>query len=406
MRAARGGELTRHLYIVLSYPLSEPVVRNRFMPWLQTCLAALPEHCTLTLISPPNALHAAVELPAGVRHITVVGTEVQGVPFMRRAWRELQLTRRLYSALQRALRADLHQRAPVVLVSVPSMFLLFLLPKASQLGAGKGVTLALDIRDLTWEYLPSHGLTGWIKQALTFRAQQKIQQADWVSTTNQQELAYVRQLRPSETCLWVTNGIGRAQFETLRNVAAASGSLERRTHVLYLGNIGVAEHLSSLLEAAALRPEMDFSLVGSGGDVQRLRHIVSEQGLTNVEMPGRCHWEDVQGYYQRADILFAQVHPDHQQQMPSKLYEYLATGRPIVFAGNGYAVQVVQQFSGVFTCPPLNAEAISTALMQAQAYLTEQTSQQLEAARSLNLKRLENDYIREGAIEQWLERVL
>ena len=57
-------------------------------------------------------------------------------------------------------------------------------------------------------------------------------------------------------------------------------------------------------------------------------------------------------YYDQADVLYAQIGSDFDSAIPSKLYEYMAVGIPVIFGGSGESISFLEQFSGVLAIPP------------------------------------------------------
>ena len=67
---------------------------------------------------------------------------------------------------------------------------------------------------------------------------------------------------------------------------------------------------------------------------------------------GQLDWNALGEYYSQSDLLYLQVHPDYNSSRPVRLYEYLATGLPIVLADRGEARDFALQFDNVFNIEP------------------------------------------------------
>ena len=117
------------------------------------------------------------------------------------------------------------------------------------------------------------------------------------------------------------------------NAARAS----RPRHVRGPG--GDAQRLAVLLAVAERMPGVAFSVVGRGPERAQLEARASQRGLRNVEFTAHVSPFSLLESYRAADILFAQVRSTptlDQTAMPSKLMEYMASGRPVIYAGNGH----------------------------------------------------------------------
>ena len=135
--------------------------------------------------------------------------------------------------------------------------------------------------------------------------------------------------------------------------------------VLYAGTHGISQRLTSVADAAArLAGEaIRFAFVGEGADKQRLRARVAEHGLHNVTMlPAMAH-EQVPALLAAADICLVPLRdvPLFCSFIPSKMFEYLAAGKPVVGAVAGEAAQILRE-AGAWAVPPEDDKALAAAI--------------------------------------------
>jgi hypothetical protein len=135
--------------------------------------------------------------------------------------------------------------------------------------------------------------------------------------------------------------------------------------VLYAGTHGLGQRLTSVADAAAqlTGEQIRFAFVGEGADKERLRRRVTELGLSNVTMlPGVPH-EQVPALLAAADICLVPLRdvPLYSTFIPSKMFEYLAAGRPVVGAVAGEAAQILRE-AGAWVVPPEDSEALAGAI--------------------------------------------
>ena len=137
------------------------------------------------------------------------------------------------------------------------------------------------------------------------------------------------------------------------------------TLVLYAGTHGIAQGLTSVADAAArlTADAIRFAFVGEGADKQRLRQRVSKLGLQNVTLlPGVPH-EQVPALLAAADICLVPLRdvPLFSSFIPSKMFEYLAAGKPVVGSVTGEAAQILRE-AGAWVVPPADSEALADAI--------------------------------------------
>lgn len=370
------------IVFLTTYSFNEPVVKNRLTPFMDL---ALDRGLSVTLVNPAGGdyhrdaderfHHMALEIPQANRG-----------NFLVRTFREMKLAQKVLDSAP--------QDRDYVFVTIPSMFLLFLS------GRIRGSKRLLDIRDLTWEYLSDNGaVTRFAKRFFRVLARRKIPTFDYISVTNRAEESYLVEnvsLSPARMIL-TPNGITRSQFDSV-SPENAHGRDNSKPLVAYVGNVGVAQNLVTLVDAAKRLPDVDFRIVGGGSDYDRVAAEAAD--VPNVTMTGRVNWSEIPPVYREADILYAQLSADFAGAMPSKLYEYLATGKRVIYGGVGEATDVLSQFEGVKVVQPDNAEMLAADIQE----LTQDKAD--TGINHSNRELIAANYIRETAADTFFRKVL
>jgi glycosyltransferase involved in cell wall biosynthesis len=122
--------------------------------------------------------------------------------------------------------------------------------------------------------------------------------------------------------------------------------LEQHFCVVFAGNLGTAQALETIVQAAIhLRddPNVRLVLVGSGSRLAWLKAQQQAHGLDNLVLPGRFPMEAMPQIFERASALLVSLsnEPAFAQTIPSKIQAYLAAGRPIIACMNGEGARVV-----------------------------------------------------------------
>jgi glycosyltransferase involved in cell wall biosynthesis len=135
--------------------------------------------------------------------------------------------------------------------------------------------------------------------------------------------------------------------------------------VLYAGTHGISQGLTSVADTAAQLTDeaIRFAFVGDGADKQRLRQRVAEHGLRNVTLLRGVPHEQVPALLAAADICLVPLRdvPLFSSFIPSKMFEYLAAGKPVVAALAGEAAQILRE-AGAWIVPPGDSQALATAI--------------------------------------------
>lgn len=167
---------------------------------------------------------------------------------------------------------------------------------------------------------------------------------------------------------------------------AAEHGLAGRFNVVYGGNMGAAQGMHNVIEAATLLrdlPDVQFVLIGDGVDEDALRKMVRERQLDNVRFLGRQPAEDMPRFFALADVLLVHLKRDplFEITIPGKTIAYLACGRPILCVVEGDAANVVRDAGAGLVCPPEDPAALAQAVRHLLTMPAEQREVMGQAAR-------------------------
>lgn len=145
---------------------------------------------------------------------------------------------------------------------------------------------------------------------------------------------------------------------------ALSGLLGQRFCVVFAGNLGKAQAVETIVQAAVLlqdQPDICLILVGSGSMLDWIQGQKVLLQLDNLALPGRFPAESMPELFRKASVLLVTLKGggvlDHT--VPSKIQAYLAAARPIVAALQGESGKVVVDAGAGMVCEPENAQALA-----------------------------------------------
>jgi glycosyltransferase involved in cell wall biosynthesis len=142
-----------------------------------------------------------------------------------------------------------------------------------------------------------------------------------------------------------------------------AGTPDAQPRAIYVGDLRASRGLWTMLEAARLAPEWNFDLVGpvAPQDQPRLAaELAADPGLAaRVTFAGRLTperaWRYAQGAW--AGLLLLADTAAFQCSMPSKVYEYLASGLPVITTPLARPAELVQR-TGAGVVAPDVAEVV------------------------------------------------
>ena len=101
--------------------------------------------------------------------------------------------------------------------------------------------------------------------------------------------------------------------------------------VVYAGNLGNAQNIGIILDGAALLPEVQFALFGTGGLENEVRKRIEKEGLSNVHLNPLQPYERVSQVYSLGDACIVSCKEGlGGSAMPSKTWTIMSCGRPVI----------------------------------------------------------------------------
>lgn len=139
--------------------------------------------------------------------------------------------------------------------------------------------------------------------------------------------------------------------------------------LLFAGNIGAAQSLDTVLQAAKMledRKELRWHIVGDGSELERLKSLAQQLELDNVIFHGRKPMEEMPAYYAMADAMLVTLTADPfiSLTLPGKVQTYMAAGKPIIGAANGEIPNTIEAAKCGFCAKAEDAHGFAQAVIQ------------------------------------------
>ena len=132
--------------------------------------------------------------------------------------------------------------------------------------------------------------------------------------------------------------------------------------VTFAGTLGIAQALPSVLEAAGRVADLaEFVFVGDGPMRQATVEQATRLGLSNVQFNQQVPIECVPPILAASDALLVPLsaHPTFSQFVPSKLIDYMASGRPVLLAAAGESARILELSGAGLVVEPENPAALA-----------------------------------------------
>lgn len=142
----------------------------------------------------------------------------------------------------------------------------------------------------------------------------------------------------------------------------------RGMKILYAGNIGPAQSLGAVLNAAHLLEQQEmgdkitFCFLGSGVGLDDLKTQAAELELSNVVFLPRVPSNEVQAFLDAADCLLVHLRdtPLFEITLPSKTQAYMYAGKPLLMGVRGEAARLIKRAAAGIIVTPEDPASIAT----------------------------------------------
>jgi glycosyltransferase involved in cell wall biosynthesis len=117
-----------------------------------------------------------------------------------------------------------------------------------------------------------------------------------------------------------------------------------RFHIMYAGLHGLAQGLDQILKAAQKLPpteQVDFTFIGDGPEKKQLAQMAKDQNLNHIRFLDPVSKDKIPSILQEADALVVPLKVQLTGAVPSKLYEAMAMGKPVILIAASEAAAIV-----------------------------------------------------------------
>jgi glycosyltransferase involved in cell wall biosynthesis len=242
------------------------------------------------------------------------------------------------------------------------------------MSAIQGSKFILDIRDI-WP--DSAVAAGQLNQNSKLYKLGKIleqwlyKKADLITCVSRPMADYISGFITRGEVVVIYNGVpnhyldSKGYFETPNNKLLE----DNKINITYLGNMGYVQNLEVVLEAAKQikdqMPEIKFYFIGGGVEKERLEKFKADNLLDNVMIIGPVVKEQAMQLMRKSSALFFQLKDDAvmEKTVPSKVFDYMTAGKPILFGIKGEGKIILEQVKGNIYYHPDSAESFINAVI-------------------------------------------
>lgn len=261
------------------------------------------------------------------------------------------------------------KRPDFLIVESPPLFLAF---TGVWLKWVKRTRLIFNVSDLWPQNMIDMGMLR--RESLAFRLSAWLErtaykQAWLVSGQSKGIINNIKERFPSIQTFHLSNGVDVERFgsDKVRDEERKLLQSDKYFVVLYSGLHGLPQGLEQIIEAAKrLRDnkKIKFVFVGDGADKVRLIEITKKHELDNVAFIDPQPSVVIPHFLAAADALVVPLKLHITGAVPSKLYEAMASEKPVLLIAEGEAAQIVNEANAGLTFAPDDIEGFVNGLLK------------------------------------------
>lgn len=259
----------------------------------------------------------------------------------------------------------------VIITSSPTFFSIF---SGYWYSLRKKAPFVLEIRDLWPAAMIELGV---IKQGLITNILEKLELFFYrksmrlIMVTKSFKDNVVSRGIESDKVYVITNGVNQEMFypRGKNNEIIEKYNLQNKFVISYVGAHGISQNLSTILKVAkSLKKDNDivFLFVGEGAEKDKLTRIVQDEEITNVKFIDSQPKDMIPDFYCTSDLVLIPLKNIElfKTFIPSKMFEIMACGVPIVASVEGEAADILNDSNAALVVQPDNAEEIKEAIIK------------------------------------------
>jgi len=313
-----------------------------------------------------------------------VGDEKIGLVDVYRTWlwplpnRKAHERMRNYASfcLSAALRGTTLRRPDVIIATSPQLLVGL---AGWWLAFARRIPFVFEVRDLWPESLAAVGVgdeNSLLHRSLSALANFLYRRADGIVVVTPAFKDFLIQNRqvPAEKISVVENGVETDQFSP--GTPAANRALrlelgaENKFVVCYVGTMGMAHGLETLLDAAARlqtqNPAILFLLIGEGAEKDRIKALAQSRGLANIRFLDQQPREKIPAFISASDACAVLLRKTEvfKTVIPTKMLEFMSCSRPVILGVDGQARKIVEEAEAGIVIEPENSVALVAAIQR------------------------------------------
>lgn len=296
------------------------------------------------------------------------------------------------------------KRFDVIFVYAPSPILQAI--PAIFLGRLKNCPVVLWVQDLWPESLSATGYvqSPWVLKLVEHTVRFIYRHVDLLLVQSKAFEEPVARLAATTPIYYHPNSVDGSFAAAVTDVPPEVPGLDAGFSIMFAGNIGAAQAVSVIVEAAELLkeyPDIHFVVLGDGSSREEMLKEKQLRNLDNLHLPGRFPVETMPGFMQKAAVLLVTLADKSifAATVPNKIQAYLAAGRPIIACLNGEGARLVDEAGAGLSTPAEDAKGLADTILRLYKHSPSEREKMGENGRRYYLEHFNHEHLADKLIE-------
>ena len=253
-------------------------------------------------------------------------------------------------------------RPDIIIVESPPLTLAF---TAWLLSKVVGAKLVMNVSDL-WP-LSAYEL-GSISKGTVYKLLERLEKflydhSDACTGQSQQIIDHIIKISPVTTHLF-RNGVDTSRFID-KSVERVGVSYK----IVYAGLLGVAQGILDVCKSIDFKKyDFEFHIYGDGAEKKELEQFLKQNPDRSIIYHGAVNRSEIPSVLQQNDIALVPLVKPIFGAVPSKIYEAMAAGLPIIFMGGGEGEILIKENKAGWICAPSDFKGLEYILSEIQKF--------------------------------------
>ncbi len=243
---------------------------------------------------------------------------------------------------------------------------LFAVYAAYKMAKKFNIPFVMEVRDIWPQTLIDMGVSKWHPFVLLLGYLEKFlyKKADKIITLLPFAYKHIEQFTVNrEKIEWISNGVDVTQFENIHRVE------NERFVLTYTGSISEANVLHTLFNVAKKmdkKYDIVFQIIGEGNLKREFQDFIDKNNLSNIKLHDAIAKTEIPQVLVNSDLLYVGLKDSPLYKFGislNKIYDYLASNTPVVFASNAINNPIDEANAGI-TIAPENEQELEEVILK------------------------------------------